>query len=329
MIGCIGAGKSMLARRIGDACRVPVVHLDQLWWEDGSYRITGHQTVAAHTMAGPAFRDLQLELAGADTWVIDGGYIPDLDTRLTRADTVVFLDLPRRVCLWRLLRRHNRRRPDYPGGVREGVGWLVILARWIWRYPSQKRPAIESAIAHAGAHRYRVDPPRGGMLVAHHDVTIPHRCPIRELQAVAAVHPDRVRTDQLELALDVQAGLLDELPAGTVLGQLPALDCPSRQEPLAREGATLALQQQDLIAPLRIDHSREPVELHIEVAARTAQHVTRHGCRLGKRCLSATPGCRDGTGPVTSIGCGRGCVQHGRDAGGHRRGTGRRVRRRG
>jgi adenylate kinase family enzyme len=147
VIGCIGAGKSTLARRIGNACRLPVVHLDQLWWQDGSYRITGYQTVAAHTMAGPAFRDLQQELAAADTWVIDGGYIPDLDTRLTRADTVVFLDLPRRVCLWRLLRRHNRRRPDYPGGVREGVGWLFILARWILRYPSQKRPAIEFAIA--------------------------------------------------------------------------------------------------------------------------------------------------------------------------------------
>lgn len=147
MIGCIGAGKSTLARRIGEACRLPVVHLDQLWWEDGSYRITGYRTVAAHTMAGPAFRDLQQELAAADTWVIDGGYIPDLDTRLTRADIVVFLDLPRRVCLWRLLRRHNRPRPDYPDGVREGVGWLFILARWVWRYPSQKRLAIDSAIA--------------------------------------------------------------------------------------------------------------------------------------------------------------------------------------
>jgi adenylate kinase family enzyme len=82
--------------------------------------------------------------------VIRSGEFPviaHIDTRLIRADTVVFLDLPRRVCLWRLLRRHNRRRADYPGGVREGVGWLFILARWILRYPSQKRPAIEFAIA--------------------------------------------------------------------------------------------------------------------------------------------------------------------------------------
>lgn len=75
-----------------------------------------------------------------------GGYIPDLNTRLPRADTIVFLDLPRRVCLWRLVRRHNRRRPDYPEHVGEGLGWLLLLIRWIFRYPSQKRPAIEHAI---------------------------------------------------------------------------------------------------------------------------------------------------------------------------------------
>jgi len=146
VIGCIGAGKSTVARQLGETLGLPVVHLDRLWWEDGSYRITGATTVAAHTMTGPAFRQLQHDLAAADTWVIDGGYIPDLDTRLPRADTVVFLDLPRRVCLWRLLRRHNRRRPDYPDHVREGLGWLVLLVRWIYRYPTEKRPAIEQAI---------------------------------------------------------------------------------------------------------------------------------------------------------------------------------------
>ena len=152
VIGCIGAGKSTLARQIGAALSLPVFHLDRLWWQDGSYRIRGAKTVAAHTMAATDFRRLQQELAAADAWVIDGGYIPDLDTRLARADTVVFLDLPRRVCLWRLARRHNRRRPDYPDQVREGLGWFLLLVRWIHRYPTEKRPAIEQAIdAHCPA----------------------------------------------------------------------------------------------------------------------------------------------------------------------------------
>ncbi len=93
------------------------------------------------------FRQRQKDLAAEDAWGIDGGYIPDLDTRLSRADTVMFLDLPRRVCLWRLLRRHNRGRPDYPDGVWEGLGWTRLLIAWVWRYPSKKRPEIAQAIA--------------------------------------------------------------------------------------------------------------------------------------------------------------------------------------
>jgi len=147
VIGCIGAGKSTLARQLGLLLDLPVVHLDRLWWDDAAYRITGADTVAAHTMAPDEFRQLQLDLAAGEQWIIDGGYIPDLDTRLPRADTIIFLDLPRHICLWRLIRRHNRRRPDYPDQVREGAGWLLLLVRWIHRYPSQKRPAIEQAIA--------------------------------------------------------------------------------------------------------------------------------------------------------------------------------------
>ena len=145
--GCIGAGKSTLARQLGTLLDLPVIHLDRLWWDDAAYRITGSETVAAHTMPADEFRQLQLDLANGDRWIIDGGYIPDLDTRLPSADTIVFLDLPRHLCLWHLLRRHNRRRSDYPDDVREGIGWLLLLVRWIYRYPSQKRPAIELAIA--------------------------------------------------------------------------------------------------------------------------------------------------------------------------------------
>jgi len=146
VVGCIGAGKSSVATRLGDVTGLPVLHLDRHWWQDGEYRITGPRSVAEHTMPPQAFRDLQLHLAAKDFWIIDGGYIGDLDTRLTRADTVVFLDLPRRVCLWRLVRRHGKQRAGSPSHAREGFGWLLAQIRWVIRYPSQKRPAIERAV---------------------------------------------------------------------------------------------------------------------------------------------------------------------------------------
>lgn len=74
--------------------------------------------------------------------MIDGGVV-NADLRLSRADTVIFLDMPRWLCAWRVVRRHNRDRPDYPEGVREGLGWLWLLLKWIWQtWPRERRPAI-------------------------------------------------------------------------------------------------------------------------------------------------------------------------------------------
>lgn len=146
VVGCIGAGKSTTARALGKSLGIEVFHLDLLWWAPGPYRITGMRTVASRTMAAGDFRKLQEEIAARDAWIIDGG-ASDLAVRLARADTVVFLDLPRWICTWRLIKRHNRPRPDYPEGVREGLGWLLVLVRWVWvTYPTKRRPSMIAAI---------------------------------------------------------------------------------------------------------------------------------------------------------------------------------------
>jgi adenylate kinase family enzyme len=80
--------------------------------------------------------------------VIDGSFLPAPgeadDARLARADTVLFLDAPRRVCLWRVLvravRDRGRRRPDLPEGCEEGVDRALL--GWIWRYPRVDRPRV-------------------------------------------------------------------------------------------------------------------------------------------------------------------------------------------
>src|SRR5207237_10728696 len=77
-------------------------------------------------------------------WVMDGNYGGTLALRLARADTVIFLDLPRAVCLWRVLRRQLRyrgqKRPDMAPGCPERMTWEFL--RWIWSYPQTRRPAI-------------------------------------------------------------------------------------------------------------------------------------------------------------------------------------------
>ena len=151
LVGCIGAGKSTLARTLGELLGLEVFHLDRMWWQGGGYRIVGKRTVEAHAMDPESFLRLQEGLVVQYQWIIDGGRA-DLNVRLERADTVIFLDLPRRTCMWRIVKRTGTPRSDYPPDVEESWRWMVVLLRWVWSYPKQKRPSMVAAVEKFAAH---------------------------------------------------------------------------------------------------------------------------------------------------------------------------------
>jgi adenylate kinase family enzyme len=150
-LGCIGAGKSTLARDLGQRLGLPVVHLDKLWWADATYAIKGSSTVREHTLSPLAFRRLQEDITAHDRWIIDGD-ASSLDVRLRRADTIVVLDLPRWICAWRVVRRTGKARSDYPPDVRETWRWTITLLHWIARTSPHRRRQIFASIAEHGIH---------------------------------------------------------------------------------------------------------------------------------------------------------------------------------
>ena len=94
-----GNGKTTIGRELARRLGVPFVELDAL--------VHGPNWV--ETPDDELRRLLEPVLAG-DGWVIDGGYRAKLgDLVLAQADTVVWIDLPVRVWLPRLLRRTVRR----------------------------------------------------------------------------------------------------------------------------------------------------------------------------------------------------------------------------
>ena len=84
------------------------------------------------------------QLVLGESWIIDGNYSDTFDLRLAVADTIVFLDVARHICLGRViarsLRSFGRVRPDMAPGCRERVDGAFL--RWVWDYPSQRRPAM-------------------------------------------------------------------------------------------------------------------------------------------------------------------------------------------
>lgn len=133
VIGSGGAGKSTFSRRLGGRLGLEVIHLDVAYWLPGW--VEPPEDVWERTVE---------EMCGRDSWVIDGNYSGTLDKRLAACDTAIFLDLPRAVCVWRVLKRRvmyrRTRRPDVAEGCPETVNAEFLL--WVWNYPVRSRPKV-------------------------------------------------------------------------------------------------------------------------------------------------------------------------------------------
>jgi adenylate kinase family enzyme len=133
VIGSGGAGKSTFSGRLSKLLEIEVIHLDVLYWNPGWIETPK-----------PEWRKRVEELLERETWIMDGNYSGTLDIRLEACDTVVFLDLARTVCLWRVLKRamlyRNGGRPDMAQGCHEKLS--LQFMRWIWGYPKRTRPKV-------------------------------------------------------------------------------------------------------------------------------------------------------------------------------------------
>lgn len=93
------SGKTTVGRTLASRLDVPFVELDALNHGPGWTEATGEE-----------LRARVEPIVAGDAWVIDGGYRNKLgDLVLAAADTVVWLDLPRREWVPRLVRRTIRR----------------------------------------------------------------------------------------------------------------------------------------------------------------------------------------------------------------------------
>jgi adenylate kinase family enzyme len=133
VIGSGGAGKSTFSRRLSEILDIEVIHLDKEHWKPGWVE-----------PPKDVWRSKVEELVGGDEWIMDGNYSGTLDLRIAACDTVILLDLPRALCVWRALKRvatyRGTNRPDLTEGCDERVDLTFLL--WIWNYPSRTRPKV-------------------------------------------------------------------------------------------------------------------------------------------------------------------------------------------
>jgi adenylate kinase family enzyme len=127
LFGPGGAGKTTMAKRLSKTLGIPFVELDKIFWD---------------RQLQPRLRDEWIEfqklLLPEDRWILDGDLGPydAPEVRIEAADTVIVLDLPRWLCLWRSVRR-SRERMDY---------W-----RWLWSWRRESKPELMAILERQGS----------------------------------------------------------------------------------------------------------------------------------------------------------------------------------
>lgn len=146
VVGISGSGKSTLASRLAERLGCPCLELDAV------HHLPGWEPIGID-----AFRAEVGEVVAGSRWVVDGNYravVPDLVW--DRADTVVWLDLPRRTVMrrvaWRSIRRVGRCEELWNGN-RESLATVLSwdpkrsVVRWAWVGHGPLRTRYEEAMA--------------------------------------------------------------------------------------------------------------------------------------------------------------------------------------
>jgi hypothetical protein len=106
---------------------LPVIHLDAYYWQSGWQENDPQQWL-----------QIQQELIQCDRWIIDGNYGNTMDIRLAVADTVIWLDFNRYLCLWRVCKRYlkypGKTRPDMAANCPERLTREFL--QYVWNFPS-------------------------------------------------------------------------------------------------------------------------------------------------------------------------------------------------
>ena len=152
VVGTSGAGKSTLSRALAGALDADFLELDSVFHQPGWVPLPREE-----------FRRRVAAAVAGERWVIDGNYTSQVkDLVWARADTVVWLDLPRRTVMRRIIWRSFRRaaaRTELWNGNRERWRNFFSLDKeesviaWAWQTHAATRAKLEAAMADPGNSR--------------------------------------------------------------------------------------------------------------------------------------------------------------------------------
>lgn len=142
VIGCSGGGKSTLSQKIAARFDLACVSIDRdvLWLPGWVQRDRDEQ------------RAIIVAKVQGERWLMDGTDPSTFDIRLPRTDLVIWVRMPRLLCIWGALSRWikwvGRTRPEMAPGCIEKVDWEFL--RFIWTFEEKFTPRVLAGLVEHG-----------------------------------------------------------------------------------------------------------------------------------------------------------------------------------
>ncbi len=142
VIGCSGGGKSTLSRKLSRLLELPYISMDrEFFWLPG-WKLRDRTEIGA----------MIAQAVSGEWWIMDGTSPGTLPLRLPRADLVIWLRMPRLLCISRVVRRWMRyagqSRPEMAPGCPEKIDMPFL--RYIWNFERVESPEIVEALSRHG-----------------------------------------------------------------------------------------------------------------------------------------------------------------------------------
>lgn len=138
IVGPSGAGKSTLARELGKLFDLPVFHMDQFFFKPGWIEKSKDELA----------EEVENVLQVNEQWVIEGNYSGTLPSRIAQSTHVIFLDYPRYLYIYRVIKRllttYGTVREDMAPGCRERIDFAFL--RYVWEFKTKRRKNLMSFV---------------------------------------------------------------------------------------------------------------------------------------------------------------------------------------
>ena len=138
IIGSNGAGKSTFSYKLSSKLNLPLIHIDQIYWEDNWKRKNREE-----------FEKEVLIEAMKEKWIIEGNNIKSLATRLQYADVVFWFEFPSLLCIGNVIKREikyfKQVRPDMPKGCVSKLNFKFL--KDVWYFNKKNHEKIEMMLA--------------------------------------------------------------------------------------------------------------------------------------------------------------------------------------